>query len=41
MSKAKILLTSAAGTAGQPTTLQLLEKGHPVRSLVRSDLLMV
>ena len=37
MTKPKILVTSAAGNTGIPTTLQLLEKGYPVRALVRSD----
>ena len=32
-----VLVTSAAGNTGIPTTLQLLEKGFPVRALVRSD----
>lgn len=31
----KILVTSAAGKTGLPTTLQLLEKGYPVRAFVR------
>jgi NAD(P)H dehydrogenase (quinone) len=35
--KPKILVTSAAGNTGIPTTLQLLEKGYPVRAFVRSD----
>ena len=35
--KPKILVTSAAGNTGIPTTLQLLEKGFPVRAFVRSD----
>ena len=34
-SRQKILITSAAGKTGLPTTLQLLEKGHPVRAFVR------
>ena len=33
--KPTILVTSAAGKTGMPTTLQLLEKGHPVRAFVR------
>jgi nucleoside-diphosphate-sugar epimerase len=33
--KARILVTSAAGTTGIPTTLGLLEKGFPVRAFVR------
>lgn len=37
MTKPKILVTSAAGNTGIPTTLQLLEKGYPVRAFVRSD----
>lgn len=37
MTKPKILVTSAAGNTGIPTTLQLLEKGYPVRALVRKD----
>lgn len=37
MAKPNILVTSAAGSTGIPTTLQLLEKGFPVRALVRSD----
>ena len=37
MNKPKILVTSAAGNTGIPTTLQLLEKGYPVRALVRRD----
>jgi NAD(P)H dehydrogenase (quinone) len=37
MSKPKILITSASGNTGIPTTLQLLEKGYPVRAFVRSD----
>ena len=35
--KPRILVTSAAGNTGIPTTLQLLEKGFPVRAFVRSD----
>ena len=31
----KILVTSATGKTGVPTTLQLLEKGFPVRAFVR------
>ena len=34
-SRPKILVTSAAGKTGLPTTLQLLEKGYPVRAFVR------
>jgi uncharacterized protein YbjT (DUF2867 family) len=34
-SRPKILVTSAAGKTGFPTTLQLLEKGYPVRAFVR------
>ncbi len=37
MSKPRILVTSAAGNTGIPTTLQLLEKGFPVRAFVRSN----
>ena len=33
--KPKILVTSAAGSTGMPTALQLLEKGFPVRAFVR------
>jgi uncharacterized protein YbjT (DUF2867 family) len=36
MSKPKILVTSAAGKTGIPTTLQLLDLGFPVRAFVRS-----
>ncbi len=35
--KPRILVTSAAGKTGIPTVLQLLEKGYPVRALVRRD----
>ena len=35
--KPRILVTSAAGKTGLQTSLQLLEKGYPVRALVRSD----
>ena len=35
--KPKILVTSAAGNTGIPTTLQLLEKGFPVRAFARSN----
>jgi len=35
--KPKILITSAAGNTGIPTTLQLLEKGYPVRAFVRRN----
>ncbi|WP_108880767.1 NmrA family NAD(P)-binding protein [Anderseniella sp. Alg231-50] len=34
-SRPKILITSAAGKTGLPTTLQLLERGYPVRAFVR------
>jgi NAD(P)H dehydrogenase (quinone) len=37
MAKPTILVTSAAGNTGIPTTLQLLEKGYPVRAFVRRD----
>lgn len=37
MTKPRILVTSAAGNTGIPTTLQLLEKGYPVRAFVRRD----
>ena len=37
MTKPKILVTSAAGNTGIPTTLQLLKKGFPVRAFVRTD----
>jgi NAD(P)H dehydrogenase (quinone) len=37
MRKPKILVTSAAGNTGMPTTLQLLEKGYSVRAWVRSN----
>ena len=37
MTKPTILVTSAAGNTGIPTTLQLLEKGYPVRAFVRRD----
>lgn len=37
MTKPKILVTSAAGNTGIPTTLRLLEKGYPVRAFVRRD----
>lgn len=33
--KPKILVTSASGKTGIPTSLQLLEKGYPVRAFVR------
>ncbi len=36
MSKPKILVTSAAGKTGIPTTIQLLDFGFPVRAFVRS-----
>lgn len=35
MTKPSILVTAAAGHTGIPTVLQLLEKGYPVRALVR------
>lgn len=35
MTKPRILVTSAAGNTGLQTTKQLLEKGFPVRALVR------
>jgi NAD(P)H dehydrogenase (quinone) len=35
MAKPRILVTGAAGKTGTPTVLQLLEKGFPVRALVR------
>lgn len=35
MNRPKILVTSAAGKTGLPTTLQLLEKGFPVTAFVR------
>ncbi len=35
--KPKILVTSAAGKTGQPTVLQLLDKGYPVRAFVRRE----
>jgi uncharacterized protein YbjT (DUF2867 family) len=35
MTKPKILVTSAAGRTGSAATLQLLEKGFPVRAFVR------
>ncbi|WP_269585786.1 NmrA family NAD(P)-binding protein [Roseibium sp. Sym1] len=34
-SKPKILVTSAGGKTGLPVTLQLLEKGYPVRAVLR------
>lgn len=37
MNKPKILVTSAAGNTGIPTTLQLLEKGYLVRAFVRRN----
>jgi NAD(P)H dehydrogenase (quinone) len=36
MSKPKILVTGATGKTGMPTALGLLEKGFPVRALVRN-----
>ncbi|WP_242336644.1 MULTISPECIES: NmrA family NAD(P)-binding protein [unclassified Anaeromyxobacter] len=35
MKKPRILVTAAAGHTGTPTALQLLERGYPVRCLVR------
>jgi uncharacterized protein YbjT (DUF2867 family) len=35
MPKPRILVTGATGKTGSPTTLGLLEKGYPVRALVR------
>jgi uncharacterized protein YbjT (DUF2867 family) len=35
MAKPRILVTAAAGKTGAPTALGLLEKGYPVRALVR------
>jgi len=35
MPKPRILVTGATGKTGSPTTLRLLEKGYPVRALVR------
>lgn len=35
MTKPKILVTSAASRTGTPAVLQLLERGFPVRALVR------
>lgn len=35
--KPKILVTSAAGKTGLPTTLQLRDRGYPVRAFVRRD----
>jgi NAD(P)H dehydrogenase (quinone) len=35
MSKPKILVTGATGKTGMPTALFLLQKGFPVRALVR------
>lgn len=37
MTKPKILITAAAGNTGFPTALQLLERGFPVRALVRRE----
>jgi NAD(P)H dehydrogenase (quinone) len=37
MSKPKILVTSAAGHTGIPATLQLLERGYPVRAFVHRE----
>ncbi len=34
--KPKILVTAASGKTGSATAMQLLEKGYPVRALVRS-----
>jgi len=36
MKKPLVLVTAAAGNTGAPAVLQLLEKGYPVRALVRS-----
>lgn len=36
MSKPKILVTGATGKTGMPTAFGLLEKGYPVRALVRN-----
>ena len=33
--KPRILVTSAAGKSGLPATIQLLERGYPVRAFVR------
>ncbi len=35
--KPKILVTSAAGKTGLPVSLQLLERGYPVRAFLRRD----
>src|SRR5271163_4927311 len=35
MPKPRILVTGATGKTGAPTTLRLLERGYPVRALVR------
>ncbi|MGI9462403.1 MAG: NAD(P)H-binding protein, partial [Aestuariivirgaceae bacterium] len=35
--KPKILITSAAGKTGRQVSLQLLEKGYPVRAFVRRE----
>ena len=35
MARPRILVTGATGKTGSPTTLGLLEKGYPVRALVR------
>jgi uncharacterized protein YbjT (DUF2867 family) len=37
MAKPRILVTGATGKTGTPTVLQLLEKGFPVRALVRRN----
>jgi NADPH:quinone reductase-like Zn-dependent oxidoreductase len=37
MTKPKILVTAAAGKTGAATALLLLERGYPVRALVRRD----
>ncbi len=37
MANPRILVTSAAGNTGIPTTLQLLDMGFPVRAFVRSN----
>ena len=35
MTKPKILVTSAAGSTGAPTVMELLANGYPVRGFVR------
>jgi NAD(P)H dehydrogenase (quinone) len=37
MKKPKILVTAASGNTGSPTAAQLLEKGYPVRAMVRAS----